>query len=423
MPSATTPVNDAASLGQRAIGRRLLPLAAGAIALLTLTPAGDGSSAALPSLWCLRCGDFGAVDVVLNVMLFMPLGLALGLMGVPARRIVLAALLTSICVEAVQLAVIAGRDASLSDVLTNTTGGALGALIALQWRRLVLPAPPDARTFLALFLLAWTATRIGTAWLLRPSFPETVWYGQLAPRDVYPADFRGELIHADIGGVAVRTGQMPELRNALRVPSFGVRALIGSAERALRLASVISVLDEHRTEVLLLGQEGTAARFRVRLRSADARFRTPSVILDSALLTDAHGPTELTGFWSPGRLSLASTAAGRSRGAAVGLGPGLGWALLLPFDTGLTPVIAEAGTAALVATAVLFVGYFAGMSIPGRTVAAISLALALAIAGLWFPAIVFPEATVSASEALTAALGAIAGVLSAKSVCRLRQAT
>ena len=418
MRSAATHANDTPGLGERAIARLLLPLAAGVIALLTLTPSG-GESAAMTSLWCLRCGDFGAVDVVLNTLLFTPLGLALGLMGIPWRRTVLTALLTSLGIEALQLTIISGRDASLSDLITNTTGGALGAALALHWRRLVLPRPSDARALLAIMALTWTATRLGTSWLLRPSFPDTVWYGQIAPRDVYPADFRGEVLHADIAGVAARTGRMPELNTALRAPTVGVRALVSGAKTTPRLASVISVLDEQRAEVLVLGQEGNAARFRSRLRTADARFRTPSIRLDGALPPDAHAPTDLTGFRSPGRLSLSSATLGRVTDATITLGPGLGWALLLPFDAGLTPAIAEAGTAAFVAAALLLVGYFAGMAFPGRPVAAACVALALGALGLWCPSVVFPEATVAVSEVLAAALATIPGILAATGVSRL----
>ena len=248
--------------------------------------------------------------------------------------------------------------------------------------------------------------------------PDTVWYGQIAPTDVYPADFRGEVLHADIGGVPARTGQMPELHAALRAPTVGARALVSGAERTPRLASVISVLDEHRAEVLVLGQEGDAARFRFRLRTADARFRTPSVRLDGALVSDAHGPTELAGFRSPGRLSLSSATFGELTQATIALGPGLGWALLLPFDIGLTPAVAEAGTAAFAAVVLLLVGYYAGMSLPHRSAAATGLAFALAALGLWGAPIVFPEATVAASEAVAATVGAITGTLAAMGVSR-----
>ena len=420
MPSANTSANNPAALVQRAIGRLILPFAAGAIAFLTLTPSGGGESAAVTSIWCLSCGEFGAVDVVLNTLLFVPLGLALTLVGVPSRRVVLTALLTSLGIEALQFAIIPGRDASLSDVLTNTTGGAIGALLALQWRRLFLPGPSEARTLVAVLALMWTGSRLGTAWLLRPSLPDTVWYGQIAPKDVYPADFRGEVLAASIGGLAASSGLMPELHDALRSPTVEVRALVSGAARTPDLASVVSVLDEHRAEVLVLGQSGNSVLFRFRLRSADARFRTPTLRLDGAFPPDSRQPTELTGFRSPGRLSLSASMLGSVNKATIALSPGLGWALLLPFDTGLTPALAEAGTAVLAVAALLLVGYLVGMSLPERAAAAIGAALTLAAAGLLCPSIVFPEATVAASEALAAALGSVLGVLSGAAVRGLR---
>lgn len=411
MLAATHSNLGSAVSAQRVVGRLVLTPAAAAIALLTLIPSPTSGGSAQTPFWCLLCGDFGSVDATLNTLLFIPFGLALGLMGFPWRRIVLAALLTTTCIEALQLTIVPGRDASISDVLTNTTGGVIGASLALNWRRLVLPHRSAARVLGALLALSWTATRTGTAWLVRPSFPETVWFAQLAPRDVYPADFRGEVLRADIGGVTPRAGRMPELRTALLPASVEVHAQVSGAGNTIQLASVISVVDEHRSEILVLGQEGRAARFRVRLRAADALFRTPSVSLDNAFPLDPRGPIELAGFRSPGRLSLSSAIQGRISETTIALGPGLGWALLLPFDTGLTPAAAAAGTAALTAAVLLLVGYYAGMGLPRPPLAAASAALMLGAVGLWSPSIVFPEATVTSSEVLAGILGSTLGVL------------
>lgn len=79
---------------ERTIGRWLLLLSLGAIAYITLMPNDGSRSAGLTKLSCLVCGDFGAVDVLLNTALFVPFGLALGLMRVPWPRVVVMALIT-----------------------------------------------------------------------------------------------------------------------------------------------------------------------------------------------------------------------------------------------------------------------------------------------------------------------------------------
>jgi glycopeptide antibiotics resistance protein len=103
----------------------------------TLVPApGNAAAAAATPLWCLVCGPRGEVDVVLNLLLFVPFAVGLRLAGMPFRRIVAWAAGLTLAVETLQATVIPGRDASLSDLLTNTTGAMLGAALAPLLARL-----------------------------------------------------------------------------------------------------------------------------------------------------------------------------------------------------------------------------------------------------------------------------------------------
>jgi hypothetical protein len=104
----------------------LVVVAFGLVALATLVPGSPSASGGGTPFWCLTCGDFALADAVANVALFVPLGWALGRARV--RPIVgLAALVaTTITVEWLQYTVVPGRDASLSDILTNSVGGAIG---------------------------------------------------------------------------------------------------------------------------------------------------------------------------------------------------------------------------------------------------------------------------------------------------------
>src|SRR5690606_9606721 len=122
-----TSLDSGMSLRSRKIGRVVAVLAFAAIATLTLQPRPElaALSAATP-VWCLVCGSYGLVDVVLNVLLFVPLGVGLGLAGVRPRAAIIIVVLTTLTVELLQLTVISGRDSSLSDLVTNTVGGAIG---------------------------------------------------------------------------------------------------------------------------------------------------------------------------------------------------------------------------------------------------------------------------------------------------------
>src|SRR5688572_3335385 len=83
----------------------ILLAVAGAVAILglTLSPAPDQASySALTPLLCLVCGDTGGADVSLNFLLFVPMATGLRLLGWSWLRVVAAAALLSLTVEALQ---------------------------------------------------------------------------------------------------------------------------------------------------------------------------------------------------------------------------------------------------------------------------------------------------------------------------------
>src|SRR4030081_3020272 len=97
-----------------------------AIATATLMPE---SSPAVESHFCLICGSVGTVDAMLNVILFVPLGVGLSLGGARGKNALIWMFSLSALIESAQLYLISGRDATIGDVLTNSIGGALGFAI------------------------------------------------------------------------------------------------------------------------------------------------------------------------------------------------------------------------------------------------------------------------------------------------------
>lgn len=138
-----------------------------AVALITLTPGPpdpEGQRALIA--WLARAHRSGLpgwitydlIESGANVVMFLPLGL-FGALALPAGRrwaVVPALVLLTVGIELTQAAGLAGRYASVSDVLANSAGAVLGWLLALLVVRLlhrpgreadggvVPPEPPPA---------------------------------------------------------------------------------------------------------------------------------------------------------------------------------------------------------------------------------------------------------------------------------------
>lgn len=89
--------------------------------------------------------NYRFVEASANVALFIPLGLSGG-MAFPKRswwQIGAFGLLISCCIELGQLLFLHGRFASLVDIMTNTSGAVVGALLAAAALKLLQARPPS----------------------------------------------------------------------------------------------------------------------------------------------------------------------------------------------------------------------------------------------------------------------------------------
>ncbi|SJN11860.1 hypothetical protein FM113_13240 [Leucobacter sp. 7(1)] len=82
---------------------------------------------------------YSQLEVLANVLMFVPLGVLGGLLVRPRRLwwVFLALPVLSVCVELTQFWLLPARFATLSDVIANTTGGWIGLAAALALRRAV----------------------------------------------------------------------------------------------------------------------------------------------------------------------------------------------------------------------------------------------------------------------------------------------
>ena len=98
------------------------------IALITLTPGeGEGHRA---FQWRPNLRPEHLVEDALNVILFIPLGIALRWLGAEIGRVLLASTVVSVTIELAQRYLIPGRSGALDDIVTNALGGLLGAVVA-----------------------------------------------------------------------------------------------------------------------------------------------------------------------------------------------------------------------------------------------------------------------------------------------------
>lgn len=282
----------------------------------------------VPTGLCLLCGSRGLADAILNVVLFLPVGVGLGMRGWPQRRSYLAGALFSASIELSQL-FIPGRDASLADVLFNTFGTAVGVLAVrtagswLRPRGRVSRQLSMAATIVALAVLAVSG------YLMRYALPGSVYYGQWTPPLGHLEWYRGRVVSAFIGPLAIpphRLADSEAVRSRLQSEdTLTVIAIAGP--RPAALASLLSIYDEQQREIVLLGPDRDDLVFRYRALARSVRLDQPDVRVADALRRVEPGDTLQLRVWRSGDAHCISHASQTTCG--LGHTPGRGWALLV----------------------------------------------------------------------------------------------
>lgn len=328
---------------QRHVGYRIAIAGLLFISALTLMPQPEESArAAATPITCILCGDLGSVDFLLNILLFIPLGLGLALAGFSSRRtIVLAGLLTCL-IELTQMKLIPGRDASLGDVLANSLGGGLGALLAAHWRQLVFPETSRSRRLALSCALALAWVWGGTAWALGPAYPEGGrWFGAWAPELGNFAKFTGTPLTVLAGGEPLLPGpaiDQQRLEDAVAArPAIELRAVIDAPPDGL--APIGLVVDDPLGEVILLGQDRQDLAFRLRMRASIVRLRVPMASLDGGMEGQRGDTVDAQGALNAGAFELNSRVGGHVLSRRLPLSASWGWSLITPWDSALGPEV------------------------------------------------------------------------------------
>lgn len=376
---------------------------------LRSTPAQTATVALLP--WhCIACGAEGFADLWLNVLLFLPFGIAARAVGWPLRRTLLTFACLSAGIEVAQGNLLAGRAASLGDVLANS-GGAIIGWLSLPWfASLLHPTARFAwRAGSALFLLM-LAVWIATAVALRPALERTdSWLGQLRPSSAFTEPFDGEVSQVIVNGIPVREGVFdppPVSRDSLEVV---VRFTRASRTQPLHTAVLTRVKDSNGNLEVHVSQVGEALVLEARVTGSHWRLHTPSWRFDSALSIPLHLPWRFVVRLEPGAVVLTSAADDGSQPptrARRTMSVASGWVFVHPF-------VSVVGSGERLWTACWLAGWFALLgwlagTIGGmvRWIAGALALVALALTGsvLALPVSAFELSIAAASYLLLAAL-------------------
>jgi hypothetical protein len=347
---------------QRQIGRFLSLSGLLFIAGATLVPLPrQVATAGATPLWCLVCGDYGGVDVVLNVLLFVPFALGVRLAGVPTLLVVAAGAVISLTVEWVQLTFIPGRDASLSDLTTNTLGSLIGGALGSRLALLMNPTPGQAHRLAIAGGAVFLALQAGTAILLRPWVPSEPLRGEWARTLPGRAPFGGKVASVVVSGSVVPDGSMladSQVYARLRQGPVHLELDLISGPDFPEWAPIFELLGRQ-GRVLAVAAVGRDLTFQPPARSYALRLRRPAIRLPGALPSSAGQRLQLAagerqdtvwGAWG--------TAGVRSRKLQT-LSPSLGWSLLIPFDYAYGPEV-HLLTALWIAGLLLPIAYWQG---------------------------------------------------------------
>ena len=234
----------------------------------------------IPPGWSfyLTTGDAALAELIANLILFIPLGVALTLAGVKPMRVITAGAVLSFTVEFLQQW-IPGRDPSLGDIVANTNSTAFGVLLVVA-APIWLFAPPRRSAWQALgtaivALLVW----YGTAAMVRQSFPPLPYSVVLTPHFQHADQYNGKVVD-------VRPG------NA----RLDITAIAGPAPPGSS-SPLIAFIGQHDERVLVLAVDHTDLSLRYFMPAVRATLEQPDLRLRGALRGVAPGDTFTAATW------------------------------------------------------------------------------------------------------------------------------
>lgn len=314
-------------------------------AVLSPLPSFRADPAASPTFvdWLLPLGWLA--DLLRNLVLFVPLGSLLAAFGRSIRNILSIGLALALTIEWVQL-MIPGRTASALDLIANTIGTAVGALIVMHWNGLIRPSPRIAMRLSLISCGAFVGLLMALPWLMQPIFEEGTYFGGWTPEFGHLQIYRGRILEARIGETRVPafgpSSDTTRLKGELeRDAAIFLRVVMGPPTTAL--APLVTIHDDQQHEILFLGIEGADLVVRRRLRASVLGLENPSWRFFGAFRQSKLGERVDLEIVAKGPLQLDLVVAGEGP-RILRWSPGRTWALLLQPPAGLSAVLPLMGS-------------------------------------------------------------------------------
>ncbi|MGH7680046.1 MAG: VanZ family protein [Gemmatimonadaceae bacterium] len=359
------------------------------IVVATLTP---GTYIASSSRVCLVCGVQGGVDVILNVLLFLPLGVGLSQLRLRVPAALALILGTTLSIELLQVLVIPGRDASLGDVVMNSVGGLLGLYAGRGASGALRPSQGAAAYLAVAWLALWLAVQAAIGFTFTPIVPGPPYYGQIArPASAARSEFPGRVLSANVGPETLSKGS---LQNAAQV-----RAMLGRPEGSLSevmvipagpsagRAEIVVISGPEMEGVLSFEQVGRSLVFGQRTGAEVLRLRPYEYRLSAAFDSIAESSRDtlwLRGSYTPSQVLVGATSRGDDRERRFVPRLSQGWIVLAPLPSYIDGDVLElAASAAFLILLVLPAGYWLMLATrPGADTARLRKPWLLAVCAL-----------------------------------------
>ena len=353
----------------RHFGRVLVVCGAAAISFATLTPSAQPQ---MPLSFCLACGELGGVDVLLNVLLFLPLGTGLAMSGVSRRRALGMMCTATVVIELLQLFFIRGRDASLGDVLSNSTGGALGFYIGRHVYQLLWPSRKNGPRLAAAAGAAWIFGTTMGCFALLPSPTDSRYFGQLARQlGAHPA-YTGRILAASVANARFPDEEFPDalsVARALRAgPGARTELVIVLHRGTADPRAIARIADADQNEILQVGEQANDLLFAVRTYAPAFRMRPivlrmPSALRAAATAGQGDDTLRIAAEYVPPRARMSVRIGFDARHAVLPLTPAQAWRVIAPAQVDIDGSLAGATLdACFLFLVALPLGYWAAAS-------------------------------------------------------------